>query len=427
MVIGVLLTVILVLLGGILFVAYRNKKISGSGKSTPTHSLLARKFAAEQQQASTSSSSQPPYQHAHLQYTPFAKTSLYGYPADMHTNTPATQETIYEEPHQHLYAASGFLSVNRKFSSDPVLSEATIDDDEEDCEEDYAEPAMIVVSNSFNEQIYATTSNATNSTTRPSLKPLPLAHYARPSTPPISARVSPPRYTRPTVGSKAAPKVIAPPPPATFASPSPVSTSTNRCSPMVYPNPGASPSSCSTSTAAGVTTNTGTGNANETSFYASTDLNRMYPEVVLPAAPEEFKRSASIDTVAVCLVEIERGRLRPIEKLGEGQFGEIHVCRLLPVTDDEESRVVAVKSLRLDCGDSARTDFEQEARVLTSLEDPNLVGVLGVCFASDPMWMICEFSDRGDLCQFLQDHVAETTLSKSPGVPTLRYDDMFVN
>jgi hypothetical protein len=67
-----------------------------------------------------------------------------------------------------------------------------------------------------------------------------------------------------------------------------------------------------------------------------------------------------------------------------------------------------------------RSDFEHEARILTSLSDPNLVRVLGVCFSGEPICMICEYTERGDLCQFLQDHVAETSLSKSPGVPTLR-------
>ena len=71
---------------------------------------------------------------------------------------------------------------------------------------------------------------------------------------------------------------------------------------------------------------------------------------------------------------------------------------------------------------SSRSDFEHEARILTSLSDPNLVGVLGVCFTSgDPLCMVCEYSDEGDLYHFLQDHVAETSLSKSsPGVATLR-------
>ena len=70
---------------------------------------------------------------------------------------------------------------------------------------------------------------------------------------------------------------------------------------------------------------------------------------------------------------------------------------------------------------TCRADFIQEARILTCLNHPNLVSVVGVCVSDgDPLYMICEYGARGDLCQFLQDHVAETSLSKSPGVPTLR-------
>ena len=78
--------------------------------------------------------------------------------------TPATQETIYEEPQpqqqqQQLYASTGFLSLNRKYScSDPVLSEGcctTADDDDDLDEADYAEPSLLVGhSNSFSENIY---------------------------------------------------------------------------------------------------------------------------------------------------------------------------------------------------------------------------------------------------------------------------------
>ena len=68
-----------------------------------------------------------------------------------------------------------------------------------------------------------------------------------------------------------------------------------------------------------------------------------------------------------------------------------------------------------------RSDFIQEARILTCLNHPNLVSVVGVCVSDgDPLYMICEYGDKGDLCQFLQDHVAETSLSKSSGAPTLR-------
>ena len=56
------------------------------------------------------------------------------------------------------------------------------------------------------------------------------------------------------------------------------------------------------------------------------------------------------------------------------------------------------------------------------MNDPNLVRVLGVCFEGEPACMVCEYTEEGDLYQFLQDHVAETSLSKSPGVPTLRLE-----
>lgn len=137
-------------------------------------------------------------------------------------------------------------------------------------------------------------------------------------------------------------------------------------------------------------------------------------------------RSTSIDAVSVKLTVLPSEALTVVQKLGEGQFGEIHLCQLDGV------QTVAVKSLRKDCDSNARSDFEHEARILTSLKDSNLVRVLGVCYSGGGgegesssgslVSMVCEYTDQGDLYQFLQDHVAETSLSKSPGtVPTLSY------
>lgn len=182
----------------------------------------------------------------------------------------------------------------------------------------------------------------------------------------------------------------------------------------------------------------------ESSYYAAVevqniDLAKLYAQVNKTTnenSVQPFKRSTSIDTVNVTLNEIDKEELEVVQKLGEGQFGEIHLCRInrtnvggLP--DDLSCDLVAVKSLRRNCDEVTRSDFEHEARILTSLNDPNLVRVLGVCYDEDeeasttdevsiPICMVCEFTEEGDLCQFLQDHVAETTLSKSPNVPTLR-------
>ena len=67
-----------------------------------------------------------------------------------------------------------------------------------------------------------------------------------------------------------------------------------------------------------------------------------------------------------------------------------------------------------------RLSFETEARILAAIRDRNIAGLVGANLDSEPPFMACEYSDRGDLNQYLQDHVAETSLSKSPGVATLR-------
>lgn len=115
------------------------------------------------------------------------------------------EESIYEEPLPKIYSG-GFLSLNRKYGSDPVLSE--------DCTDEYAEPSGIA-SNSFSENIYSraldpvttTTATTTSSTTRKmsaaALPPLPINHYARPLSPP---RPPPPKFSK-------QPKLVLPPPP----------------------------------------------------------------------------------------------------------------------------------------------------------------------------------------------------------------------
>ena len=168
------------------------------------------------------------------------------------------------------------------------------------------------------------------------------------------------------------------------------------------------------------------------------DMDKLYAQVektnVIADRMQPFKRSTSIDTVNVKLAELDVSELEVVEKLGEGQFGEIHLCRLHEhMEENAQAAMVAVKFLRQDCDEVTRSDFEHEARILTSLNDVNLVRVLGVCYDDTddmdstssalqrwPICMVCEYTEVGDLCQFLQDHVAETTLSKSPNVPTLR-------
>ena len=60
----------------------------------------------------------------------------------------------------------------------------------------------------------------------------------------------------------------------------------------------------------------------------------------------------------VVLQELDRSSLNFVEKFGEGQFGEIHLCRIAADTPDLpkdlSTHLVAVKSLRKDCDQAAR-------------------------------------------------------------------------
>lgn len=68
-----------------------------------------------------------------------------------------------------------------------------------------------------------------------------------------------------------------------------------------------------------------------------------------------------------------------------------------------------------------RAEFEREAEVLARLRDPNLARVLGACLAEEPFCVVLEYSECGDLNQFLQDHISETTTPVPPRAKTLRF------
>uniref|UniRef100_A0A3Q3WVL6 receptor protein-tyrosine kinase n=1 Tax=Mola mola TaxID=94237 RepID=A0A3Q3WVL6_MOLML len=110
--------------------------------------------------------------------------------------------------------------------------------------------------------------------------------------------------------------------------------------------------------------------------------------------------------------EFPRDKLTFKEKLGEGQFGEVHLCEAEGMLDfleedlsvernDELPLLVAVKTLREDANKNARNDFLKEIRIMSRLRDPNIVRLLAVCVDTDPLCMITEYMENGDLNQFL--------------------------
>jgi serine/threonine protein kinase len=66
-----------------------------------------------------------------------------------------------------------------------------------------------------------------------------------------------------------------------------------------------------------------------------------------------------------------------------------------------------------------RLEFRQEAERLAQLNDRNVARLLGASLGDDPMCIVLENSECGDLNQYLQSHVAETSTVQT--AKTLRY------
>ncbi|XP_049439542.1 epithelial discoidin domain-containing receptor 1 isoform X4 [Epinephelus fuscoguttatus] len=142
--------------------------------------------------------------------------------------------------------------------------------------------------------------------------------------------------------------------------------------------------------------------------------------------------SSSPGADAAPLPELPRQCLIFKEKLGEGQFGEVHLCEIenpqdLPNLEfpfnvrKGRPLLVAVKILRPDASKNARNDFLKEVKILSRLKDPNIIRLLGVCVSSDPLCMVTEYMECGDLNQYLSHRVLLDKTGPSHNTQTISY------
>lgn len=75
----------------------------------------------------------------------------------------------------------------------------------------------------------------------------------------------------------------------------------------------------------------------------------------------------------------------------------------------------------------SRNDFLKEVKIMSRLKDPNIIRLLGVCVQDDPLCMITDYMENGDLNQFLSAHQLEDKAAEGAGDgeaaqgPTIRY------
>ncbi|XP_063925525.1 epithelial discoidin domain-containing receptor 1-like isoform X2 [Zophobas morio] len=157
-------------------------------------------------------------------------------------------------------------------------------------------------------------------------------------------------------------------------------------------------------------TNTPNGTIPAENYYAATDIikGERREQHFTPGrfTPIKLPEGPPLEGVAH-LLDFPRHRLRLLEKLGEGDFGMVHLCEAEGLPDFNggssfhKKQIVIVKSLWRGCGDTKRHEFLRETSWLAGLRDPNLARVVGLCSQDEPMCALLEHSEPGDLPRFL--------------------------
>jgi PTK7 protein tyrosine kinase 7 len=134
------------------------------------------------------------------------------------------------------------------------------------------------------------------------------------------------------------------------------------------------------------------------------------------------KSKSSYDKLAV-----SRSLLHDMKPLGRGEFGEVFSCKYRPISSGEDGpikeSVVMVKTLNNTKDETVLQDMKRHLDLLHKLNHENIAKLIGLCREEDPDYMIIEYTDWGDLKQFLlasrvKDNAANAESSK-PRAPQL--------
>ncbi|XP_065168066.1 tyrosine-protein kinase hopscotch-like [Atheta coriaria] len=94
-------------------------------------------------------------------------------------------------------------------------------------------------------------------------------------------------------------------------------------------------------------------------------------------------------------------------RIGQGFYGEVYKGMLEPVLDNnkpysEENRQVAVKKLKSSATGSGQKEFEEEIKIMKSLNHKNIVRILSALSSEEGIMMVMEFVPHGSLETYLK-------------------------
>ncbi len=99
------------------------------------------------------------------------------------------------------------------------------------------------------------------------------------------------------------------------------------------------------------------------------------------------------------VTEFSMSSIRFVQELGEGAFGKVYRGEL--IMPGGAIIPIAIKTLKENATVKTQQDFRREAELMTDLQHPNIVCLLGVCIREEPMSMLFEYMSKGDLHEYL--------------------------
>ncbi|CAG2162204.1 unnamed protein product, partial [Oppiella nova] len=102
------------------------------------------------------------------------------------------------------------------------------------------------------------------------------------------------------------------------------------------------------------------------------------------------------------VTEYSMQSIRFVQELGEGAFGKVYRGELVMTAGAIVP--IAIKTLKENATTKTQQDFRREAELMSDLQHPNIVCLLGVCIREEPMSMLFEYMSKGDLHEYLICH-----------------------
>ncbi|XP_012277648.1 tyrosine-protein kinase-like otk isoform X2 [Orussus abietinus] len=134
------------------------------------------------------------------------------------------------------------------------------------------------------------------------------------------------------------------------------------------------------------------------------------------SSSQSKKSKSNYDKIAA-----SRSNLKELKPLGRGEFGDIFVSKYQ--IDVDKETLVMVKSLVHTKDETALQEFKRHLDLFHKLNHENVAKLIGLCRDEEPDYMILEYTDWGDLKQFLiasrKDSSSSPTHEPKPRAPQL--------